>query len=101
MQRDAISVHFQPPASLIDILELFIFYALLASPKERPKLRVIVVAKATYWVIFCNFPGGFAIDGEVHIKMLYAARKHLQTQKVYFSGEEAFCRSEECPINSV
>ena len=42
----------------------------VASPEERPKLLVICVAVATYWVIFCNFPGGTAIDavdGEVHI----------------------------------
>lgn len=78
MQRAAISLHLHPPpVSLTDILELFIFHAPLASPKERPKLRVIVVAKATYWVIFCNFPGGIAIDSEVRIKMLNSARKHL------------------------
>lgn len=98
MQRDTISVHFQPPASLIDISELFIFYALLASPKERPKLRVIVVAKATYWVIFCNFPGGIAIDGEVHIKMLYAARKHLlETQKSIFRGRRCSAAVRNVP----
>lgn len=32
----------------IDILELFIFRIPLVSPKERPKLRVIIVAKATH-----------------------------------------------------
>lgn len=53
------------PSAVIDILELFIFRIPLASPKERPKLRVIIVAKATYWVIFCNFPRGIAIDESI------------------------------------
>lgn len=52
---------------VIDISERFIFHIPLASPKERPKLRGIFVAKATYWVIFCNFPRGIAIDSGAHI----------------------------------
>lgn len=58
------NLQFTVPSTVIDILELF-FCIPQASPRERPKLRVIIVAKATNWVIFCNFPR--AIEDAVHI----------------------------------
>lgn len=49
-------------------------------PKERPELLVITVARATRWVIFCNFPREISVDGGVHVVMQYTTKKHLQRQ---------------------
>lgn len=70
-------------------------------PKKGPKLRVIIVAKATNGVIFCNFPGGIAIDGGGHVWQTHCTtRKHPYTHRIE-RVEDKKRRRREILVHSV